>query len=386
MSYFIYAIIVVVFLDTFIQLPIIAPLAVELGAPPFLTGLIVGIYSLANMVGNALSGPWIDKHGRKKVLLTGIAFVSITIMFYPFVNSGESLFFVRLLHGLAGGLLIPASFAYLGDRAPEQKKGKTMALSGACIGTSAIIGPALGGAIASTLSIQAVFYFVAGIFIVTGVTASFILKESYTAPCKDSQTVRKFDGVITLIKQPMLILAMIGAFSLMTSMGTLAYSLPLKIDALGLNPAITGMLLSSFGVVALIIFLTPINKIFDRTDSLVLMIVGLCLISVSLISLSQFNHLIFIFIILAVYGIGFAFIFPSMNRLVLDASTKKDRGKAFGLFYAAFSLGVVFGSVLSGATAISVITPFLINGVLLLFFTMIIYLLKRRIDLRLKMS
>src|SRR5699024_12812531 len=40
------------FLDTFIQLPIITPYAIDLGASHVLTGAIVAIYSFTNMIGN----------------------------------------------------------------------------------------------------------------------------------------------------------------------------------------------------------------------------------------------------------------------------------------------------------------------------------------------
>ena len=50
-----------------------------------------------------------------------------------------------------------------------------------------------------------------------------------------------------------------------------------------------------------------------------------------------------------IYGIGFAILFPSINALLVENTTDDNRGKAFGLFYAFFSLGVVAGSFTVGA-------------------------------------
>src|SRR5699024_4392248 len=78
-----YIIIIVAFLDTFIQLPIITPYALELGASYTLTGSIVAVYSFTNMIGNIIGGHWIDNFGRKKMLFTGM--ISVCIIFVPIV-------------------------------------------------------------------------------------------------------------------------------------------------------------------------------------------------------------------------------------------------------------------------------------------------------------
>src|SRR5690625_1402274 len=141
MTRILYFIIIVSFLDTFIQLPIITPYAMDLGASHVLTGGIVAIYSLTNMVGNIFGGHWIDQFGRKKMLFTGMASVAVILVFYPLAQTGWQLFSIRFLHGLAGGVLIPAAFAYVGDQSKKSTRGKSMALTGASIGTAAIIGP-----------------------------------------------------------------------------------------------------------------------------------------------------------------------------------------------------------------------------------------------------
>src|SRR5699024_7510649 len=66
------------------------------------------------------------------------------------------------------------------------------------------------------------------------------------------------------------------------------------------------------------------------------------------------------FIAMIIYGLGFAFIFPSMNKVIADASSKVDRGKAYGVFYAFFSLGAVVGSAASGLFAEILVLPFLV--------------------------
>lgn len=363
MSRILYFIIIVAFLDTFIQLPIITPYAQELGASLALTGGIVAVYSLTNMVGNIVGGHWIDRYGRKKMLLTGMVAVTIILLFYPYAQTGEQLFVIRFFHGLAGGVLIPAAFAYVGDLSSKASRGKTMAYTGACIGISAIIGPAVGGIMAANSSIEYVFILVAILFLIAIVFIVKYIEETFVSTERGKFNFKDF---IPLLKHPLIIQASLGAFALMVSNGTLAFALPLKTEAMGLASDSTGLLLSTFGIVALIVFLTPLNRIFDRFRPLILVISGIVLVAVSLILLSYTSSYMSSFIAMAIYGLGFAFVFPSMNSIVAEASSKVDRGKAYGIFYAFFSLGVVAGSSISGTVAQTLDEPFIVSAVIML--------------------
>ncbi len=363
MTRMLYFIIVVAFLDTFIQLPIITPYAQELGASYALTGAIVAVYSLTNMVGNILGGHWIDRFGRKRMLLLGMILVSGILFLYPLAQTGWQLFIARFFHGLAGGVLIPAAFAYVGDNSKAGSRGKTMAFTGAGIGIAAIAGPAIGGAMAARSSITNVFLLVAVLFLVTAILIVFFIKESYVSTDRGKFNFKDF---IPLLKHPLLIQASLAAFALMISNGTLAFALPLNVELMGRTTETTGMLLSTFGIVALFVFLTPINTIFDRISAIKLVLTGIVLIGVALITLSYTVELNISFFAMVIYGTGFALIFPSMNKIVADASADVDRGKAYGIFYAFFSLGAVAGSTISGWVAETSGLPFLVSAVLMI--------------------
>ncbi|HZW68725.1 MAG TPA: MFS transporter [Pseudogracilibacillus sp.] len=375
MTRLMYIIIVVAFLDTFIQLPIITPYSLSLGASYMLTGAIVAVYSLTNMIGNILGGHWIDHFGRKRMLFFGMVAVFIILLFYPLANTGWQLFIVRFLHGLAGGVLIPAAFAYIGDQSVGENRGKTMAYTGASIGIAAIVGPALGGILASRASTESVFLFVSGLFLVSSIVVYIFIKETFVSTERGKFNFREF---IPLIKHPLILLASFAAFALMISNGTLAFALPLNVEAMGRTTETTGMLLSTFGIMALIIFLTPVNSIYDRFRASHLIMIGLSLIGIGMIILSWQTTFISNFIAMVIYGIGFALIFPSMNKIIADASTTVDRGKAYGIFYAFFSFGVVAGSSFSGIFAEVVGLPFLMSAIVMFLTVTVIFIITKK--------
>lgn len=375
MNKILFFLIIVSFLDTFIQLPIITPYALSLGASHLLAGAIVAVYSLTNMVGNIYGGHWIDRYGRKRMLLIGMLFVAIILLFYPLAQTGWQLFIIRFLHGLAGGILIPAAFAYVGDRSKSKKRGKAMAITGASIGIAAITGPAIGGIMAARAQTDYVFLFVSALFFISAFVTYRFIDESYASTEKGKFSFEEF---IPIIKRPLILQASLAAFALMISNGTLAFALPLKVEEMGMSSATTGMMLSTYGIVALIVFLTPLNRIFDRLSSAALVVSGIMIIGFVHVSLNIVSVYWISMLLMVVYGIGFAFVFPAMNKIIAEASSKVERGKAYGIFYAFFSLGAVAGSFVSGATSEKFGLPFLSSAITMITISLIILFIAKR--------
>src|SRR5690625_5282601 len=324
------------------------------------------------MLGNVVGGHWIDNFGRKNMLFYGMIGVTIMLCFYPFAQTGVHLLIIRFLHGLFGGILIPAAFAYIGDLTDNKARGRTMAFTGASIGTSAIVGPAIGGIMAARASYESVFLFIAGLFIVTIILLVKYIEESFSSSERTKVQAKDF---IPLLKNPLLMQASLAAFALMVSNGTLAFALPLKVEVLNMTSQTTGMLLSIFGIVALIVFLTPLNRMYDHFSSMSLVLTGICFIGLSLFILNYLTTFPVSIAAMIIYGFGFALIFPSMNQIVSEASTKVDRGKAYGIFYAFFSLGVVTGSAVSGFVSEMLGSPFIVSALIMLTIAFIIFVI-----------
>src|SRR5699024_5427640 len=311
---------------------------------------------------------------RKRMLFLGMFLAGIILLFYPVAQTGWQLFFVRFFHGLAGGVLIPAAFAYVGDQTKERSRGKTMALTGACIGAAAIIGPAIGGIMAARAKADYVFIFVAILFFISLFLIYKYIEESFKSTDKGKFNFSEFTP---LLKHPLVLQASLAAFAIMISNGTLAFALPLKVEDMGLTSSTTGMLLSTYGIVALIVFLTPMNRMYDRFRSIHLVVIGITFIGSVHVMLNFVSIPWMVSGLMVVYGFGFAFVFPSMNRIITDASTTVDRGKAYGIFYAFFSLGAVLGSFVSGATSTVFGLPFLSSAITMLTIGLILWFTSR---------
>ncbi|TSI06464.1 MFS transporter [Lysinibacillus sp. BW-2-10] len=378
MKYFIYAIIFFSFFDLFTQLPIMSTFAESIGTSSFVTGLAVGMYSFSNTFGNIISGIWTDRKGPFIILIIGLLTTGLSLFSYGLINDTLSLLVVRFLHGLVAGLIVPAAFTYLSNLVNKEERGKGSAISGAFVGIAAITGPAFSGILASRTSVPFVFSITAIFMLLLGVIAIFVLSKFPTNTNRKVKQHNPTSKISDLLLHTGVIKALTGAFFLMFSQGVIAYLLPLHVEALSYDAKVSGTLLSTFGVVAVLVFLLPTNRIFDRVTPIYTLSLGIALMGGSQLLLSIANDIALLYVAMATYGIGFGFLFPSINSLLIDSTTKATRGKAYGYFYAFFSLGVVVGSSILGWLSLSISHGFLLTGVILLFFALITLIKKTK--------
>lgn len=363
MRIFIYLIIFFAFFDLFAQLPIMSTYAVSLGASPFIAGLAVGMYSLSNTFGNVISGIFSDRKGPFKILVVGLLSTSLALFSYSAIEGPYSLLAIRFFHGIAAGLTVPAAFTYLANRTESAKRGKGAALSGAFVGLAAILGPAYGALYTSRNDVPQTMFLTGMLILLIGIAAFFLLRK--TAITKN-KTARKPVAFMDIVKNKGLVRSFSGAFFLMFSQGVLAYMLPLKVEALGLDSQLSGLLLSVFGISAILVFLLPINRVFDIAKPIYTLIAGFAVMGASLFLLSTVSIEPLLYASMCAYGLGFALLFPSINSLLIDSTDEASRGRAYGYFYAFFSIGVVAGSSITGAFSLSPNQGFIASGSLLL--------------------
>lgn len=309
------------------------------------------------------------------MLLLGMILQVAIILTYTIVPSVSLLLAIRVVHGFSSGLLTPAAFSLVADVSRKSTIGRSMALTGVSIGTAAVVGPALGGIISSQASYQTVYLLLAGIFVFGILLILLTVKESTTEASRD---IHYQTNYWQIIKRPSLIVAYVSAFTLMVSNGSLAFGLPLKTVALGLSDQSTGVMLSVFGITAIFVFASPLNRIYSRYSPVVLVSVGILIVGFSMIFLHIAPSTALVYLTMIVYGAGFSLIFPSMNKIIGENTEMHERGKANGIFYSYFSVGSVVGSFLSGIFATYFDTPFLFIGITIILLLGVIFIAHKK--------
>lgn len=378
MMFLIYFLIFISFWDLFVQLPITSTYAQSLGAATGFIGFIVGVYSFSNLFSNVFSGYFVDKAGPKKVLTAGFLINGLVFIAYAFVQSPVQMFIVRLINGFTSGILTPAAFTYATLYSKSKKSGKTMAFAAAAVGLAAITGPAIGGILSERFGHALVYQPIGTVMFLCGIVALLFLKPVEKVEKRAETQSGTVSEYVSLFKIPSIVFGYLGAFSLAFAQGILAYMLPLKVVELEAGDRTSGILISVYGIMAILFFLLPTNRIFDKFRNEFLLPIGMLVVSASLITLALGADLTVMFMAMSVYGIGFAILFPANASLVAKNSEASIRGKGFGLLYAFISLGSMAGSFVTGSFSMSTKEGFITSAIFLLIVSIVVYLLARK--------
>lgn len=346
------------FVDVFALLPTVAPYATGLGAGPAMLGLVIGAYSMTNLPANVLGGWLIDRWGRRPVLLLGLALAAGTVALYPLAATPSQLLAARLAHGAAGGILVPAVFTVTGDAARTGATGRAMGRLGAAIGAAAVVAPALAGVTRQAVGTTAVFLGVSGLLLLGLVVAFLGVREPKGAPRSrprhpERQTATRraaSGGLRELLATPGLRRVLMTVATMTAAVGVLAGFLPGAVEGLGAPAAATGGLFTIYALVAAAVMLSPVSGAVDRSGPWRPITVGLSALAASLVLLAV-PSLALAPVGTAMFGVGYGLVFPAASAAVSLASTVANRGRAFGLFNAAFSVGLAAGPTITGAIA-----------------------------------
>jgi hypothetical protein len=269
---------------------------------------------------------------------------------------------------------VPAVFAVAGDAARSAGgAGKAMGRAGAVIGAAAVVAPASAGVLRQAYGATAVFRSVGGLLLLGAlVVVVGIPRRDRAAP----PTVPSPHGRLPLaaaLRTGLLADATVrrtlGAVVATTAaVGVLAGFLPGAVERAGASPALTGGLFTAYAVVAAALMLSPLATHVDRVGPDRSVGLGLAALAAALGILGVSHGIAGAAVGVVVFGLGYGSIFPAASGAVTLAASEATRGRAFGWFNVAFSLGLALGPPIAGglSEAVPAIDPFLTVAVVCL--------------------
>jgi len=347
------------FMDVAALLPTVAPHVRGLGAGATGVGLAVGAYSATNLPANILGGILIDRIGRRRVTILGFLLAAAAVLGYSLASTVGGFIAIRATHGIAGGILVTAVFAVAGDRTRAGEAGRSFGRFGALIGAAWVIGPAVAGAVRQTAGTDVVFQMIAVLLLLGAlVTALFIhdvARDEDADPTAGDDAVggdmSRGRAMRELAARPAVRRALVATMAWMGAVGILAGFLPETAEALGAPASAVGGLFTAYAVMAGLLMLSPLAGRVDRNGADGMIAAGLVLIAGALVVMIVAPDLTTLLLASALFGTGYGLIFPAVTGAISLAATTRTRGRAFGLFNAAFSVGLALGAPLAGGLA-----------------------------------
>lgn len=357
----VYLLTFIAFTDTFALLPIVGPYAETMGATAFGMGLVLGAYSVTDVVFNVVGGVLLDRGGRRRLALTGFGIVTVAVLLYPAADTVGTLVAVRLLHGVGGGILIPALYTYVGDLARAGGRGRAMGRVGATIGAAAVVAPAVAGVARSRAGFAAVFVGLAVVMAIGFVVTALAIRETLDPSTRSEATEH---SIRSLLRIRDLRTACIAAFGFTVGFGTLSAFLASRIEELDHGPEVSGGLFTLLALVAVILMLTRVAGRVDTRGPRRPVLAGLPAIAVGLTVIGASAQLQGIAVGMVLFGIGFGIVYPAVSGAAAAAAPLAGRGRAFGIFSVCYSAGFILGPPVAGQlTDTTGISPFHVAAV-----------------------
>jgi MFS family permease len=305
-------------------------------------GLILGLYSLANLLANFYSGVLIDRFGRRLPMALSLWAAGVLIALYLSGDHSQRLLMaLRVLHGATGAVFVPALFAMVGEYGKRNRTG-AMGGAGALIGLVALLAPPIGGVVARDYGEPALFGGVAALMLIGGFAALLIQDPPRLGGAQESIHPREAFRLPDLRRVYLLTLAMTF------TMGVLTFALPVLLQDAGYDAAYRGRLfgllaLVSIGVMASVRRGKALGGAWGRA------MLGVAFLAAGALGLSLLARAPQAFWGVAVlYGVGFGLAFPAVHLGAFEGAPNHLRGVSLALLHAFYSLGYVLGPAMAG--------------------------------------
>lgn len=323
-----------------ILFPVLPHYARRLGASEAQWGWIVAAYSFMQFLLSPYWGALSDRVGRKRVLLAGLAGYVATFLALAYAQTLLQVFVIRALSGALTAATLPTAMAYVGDNTTKEERAKGMGVLGAAMGLGVIFGPMIG-AFLSEISLAAPFLASAASGAVTFVLALLLLPESrpvYTGPRPSRwEAVRGQMGALNLVS--FCVSFVIAGFE--ATFALFIY------DRFAMGQMAQGFLFGVIGVAAAVMQGALIHRLMRRYGDEPAVIGGMALIAGGLLLVVGAWSQTALYVVVAVYGLGFGMVRPAVATLVSKRATRQ--GVAIGAMDAMDAMGRVAGPIIATA-------------------------------------
>ena len=322
-----------------VMLPLLPLYATELGAPPFVLGLLTGAFAVTNAIGQLGAGFLAERFGPRRMMSAGLGFYAAMNALIATAASAPWLLAWRTAAGFGGGAMIVSERIYLAQLVEPARRAFANGIVSAGQSAGTVMGPVIGGIAASIGGLRAPFVIVAATSAIALVGTLFLPAP---APALASDETKAPPGPISIRPLAMLLLANLALLAsyggFITTYATLAT------ERLDWSIVDVGIAFSFFGAGSILLgpWLAHMADRVGRRRVATLAPFALTTFGAGLV-LGLPQPAIYGLAVIA--GGGLTAFSASWYALLADSAGTHRIGRVFGIMNAAATIGIVIGSV-----------------------------------------
>lgn len=339
------------FLPLYVQTMGISGHSVELW-----TGVIFSATYVSAAVALPFWGRLSDRTGRRPIMIGASIGQGVAVTLMGLATHPWQLVALRLMLGASFGIM-SACIAYMTAITPKGHTGYMLGMIQTAVTAGGILGPFLGGFLATFMGYQPIFFLNGLTCFVQAAVFIFFVKEKYTPPVTKGAESRLADDVRVVTASPvllaMMLVVMVQCFSIMNAEPII----PLYLQTLNVPPSLltflSGAVFSVVGV-ATVLGSPYLGRMGDRIGYKRVLMISLGGVAVVYalqgMAANWWQLLIFRF----GQGIFAGGVFAAANALTSVAASRSFQGRVFSLSASAQQVGNFLGPLVGSGVAAAV--------------------------------
>lgn len=339
-------------------------------------GWLFSIFSITTLLLRPLIGRAIDKYGRKRFFVAAMFFYAVALGLFAISSTMTMLYIARLVQGIASSLMWISAYAIAADMATSENRGVIYGQLDESNARGALIGAFFGFYFLGQFPMDEGWVYLFLLYALFAIMAGYFAYRDVpeTLPQKEDNLIEQKEKVSPFIYKIMVIVFITGLSSSMITPLLLIF----------LQDRFTtdiGQLAMAFIPAAIVYSVLPskMGKFSDKYGRITLISLGLFSAGVISFFIPNLPSLTWLIVLWVFEAVGMTMALPALDALVSDISGSSVRGRGYGMYTFAGSLGAVFGPLLGGVLYdnISHSAPFYLNGIVLIITSLLAIILLR---------
>src|SRR5947209_2491967 len=298
-----------------------------------IVGWLFAAYGICQLIAAPGLGVLSDRFGRRPILFICLLGSAVGYLILGLGGALWLLFLGRIIDGLTGGN-IPVLFGYVADITEPKDRGKYFGMLGAAAGVGSLIGPAVGGLLA-TINYSAPFLAAAGLLLLTLVCGYFLLPESldkeYRTTSIAVSELNPLKQLVSVFRWANLRWLLLAWFFYAFPVGRLRATLTVWMkDSLGFNVTQASLVVTVLGAIDILIQGVLVSWLLTMMGNIRLSLIALVLVGISYLVLGSIAFLatpIFLLVGIILFAGSGSLVENALRGLISETVGRREQGR-----------------------------------------------------------